>query len=58
MANYWVFVGANWGGVWGIGGANNLGMHFREMGFNSLQVTTLLGMCFVGSGKKLWSYKF
>jgi hypothetical protein len=47
MANYWVFVGGNWGQVWGVGGASSLGMHFQEMGFNSLQVTTLLGMCFL-----------
>jgi hypothetical protein len=54
MANYWVFVGGNWDGVWGVGGASNLGMQFREMEFNSLRVTPLLGKKkFVGSGKKM-----
>jgi hypothetical protein len=53
MANYWVFVGGNWGGVWGVGGASNLGMHFQEMGFNSPRVFTLLGMCFSWKWEKI-----
>ncbi len=47
------FVGGNWGGVWGVGGASSLGMQFQEMGFNPLQVTTLLGMCFYWKLEKI-----